>query len=453
MQNELFETAPIHKAYLKLAIPVVMSSVLTLVYNLVDTYFIAKTGNTQLVAGVSLCSPIFTLMIALGDILGLGGASVISRLFGQHKNSDGKRLSIFCFYGSIVIGLCMTLLCLAFQSQILSLLGASSDTAAYASNYFTWIAIGSPFIIFALTPTNLLRTEGFATAAMTGSIIGSIVNMILDPIFIFTFNMGAGGAAIATVIGNIFADIFYVWFLTHRSKNLSLNLKEMKISKEEVKAILMIGIPSSITNIMASIGTTFLNRSLQSYGSEYIAAMGIVSKVTMIVIMIMVGFSFGGQPLFGYQVGSKNYPRLKACLKFAYMLVCGIALAMSIIIFIFAPQILSLFMKDADLLNIGTGMLRIMLLSEVFTGFVMVTTCFFQSAGKAGSALTLSAGRQGYIYIVILTLLSAVLGYTGVIAAQPISDVLTAVIAAYLLKKCFKRLTENNDTSELIQES
>ena len=170
-KNDLFEKAPIPRAYFTFALPVVFSMVVSLVYNMVDTFFIAQTGNTDLVAGVSLSAPVFTLMIALGDIFGLGGSSVISRLFGQKLDKDGKRLSVFCFYGAIACGILVTVLLLLFRGPVLTLLGADRDTITYASQYYTYIALGAPFIIVSYTPLNLLRTEGFATASMVGSIL------------------------------------------------------------------------------------------------------------------------------------------------------------------------------------------------------------------------------------------------------------------------------------------
>ena len=213
MGNDLFEKAPIPKAYFSFALPVVFSMVISLVYNMADTYFIAATGNTNLVAGVSLGAPIFTLMIALGDIFGLGGSSVISRLFGKKMDEDGKRLSVFCFYGAIVCGIVVAVLMMLFRAPILTLLGAKADTVQYASDYYTWLVIGAPFIILSFTPSNLLRTEGFSVASMTGTVLGSVINIILDPIFIFVLGMGAAGAAIATVIGNIGADLCFVFFV------------------------------------------------------------------------------------------------------------------------------------------------------------------------------------------------------------------------------------------------
>lgn len=187
MDNELFEKAPIPEAYFSLAMPVVLSMLVTLVYNMVGTYFIAHTGNTDMVAGVSLTAPVFTVMIALGDIFGLGGSSVISRLFGQHRFADGKRLSAFCFYAAIATGLLILVLGLAFRDPMLALLGATDDTWQYASDFYTLIIVGSPFIIVSMTPSNLLRTEGHAVQSMIGSVAGTAVNIVLNPLFIHGF--------------------------------------------------------------------------------------------------------------------------------------------------------------------------------------------------------------------------------------------------------------------------
>ncbi len=434
MENELFEKMPIKKAYMKLAMPVVLSGVLTLVYNMVDMFFVAKTGDTNIVAGVTLCGPIFTLLIAMGDIFGLGGSSVISRLLGMKKNEDGKRLSVFCLDGCFIFGIVVAIVLLLFQTPILHLLGANEGTMAHASSYYFWIAIGSPFVILALAPTNLLRTEGHANAAMIGSVTGSIVNMILDPVFIFGLNMGAGGAAIATVLGNVVADVFYFWFIFHKSQLLSMKIKGFHISLDEIKQILSIGIPSSITNIMQSIGVMLLNNFLLPYGNDAIAAFGIVSKITMIVVMIMVGLAFGGQPLYGYLYGAKLNERMKGCLKYAYQLILGVSIILSVILACIAPFMISIFMNDSAMISLGAPMLRAVLLGMPFIGLTMVTTCVFQSCGKPLQALTLSAGRQGVFYAVIIFIMSALLGYQGVIHAQPVSDIFTAIIALILLK-------------------
>lgn len=435
MQNELFEKTAVPEAYLKLAMPVVLSSVLTLVYNLVDTYFIGQTGNADLVAGVALCTPVFTLLIAMGDIFGLGGSSVISRMLGAGKKEDARRMSVFCLDGAFLFGILIAVILLVFRYPVLSLLGASGTTMIHAEAYYFWIALGSPFVILALAPTNLLRTEGHAVQAMIGSVIGSIVNIILDPVFIFGLNMGAGGAALATIIGNICSDIFYVLYIHFRADVLTMRLKGFHISRKEVGQISGIGIPSSITNLVQSIGVIILNHFLLIYGNDKIAAYGIVSKVISIVVMILVGFAFGGQPLYGYLYGAGNKKRLKQVMKFAYELEIGVSIAVSVILYLFSSSMIGIFMKDAGIVSTGVPMMRAYLLGMPFEAVVLVTTCLFQSTGKAWQALVLSAGRQGVFYAVIIVILNALAALQGVIHAQAVSDLVTAAVALILLNR------------------
>lgn len=435
MENELFEKAPIHKAYFKFALPVVFSMVISLIYNMVDTYFIARTGNTNLIAGVSLGAPVFTLMIAFGDIFGLGGSSLISRLFGEKKDEDGKRISVFCFYAAILFGILVTAVMLLFRMAILKLLGTDADTLPYASQYYTYIAIGAPFIILALTPSNILRTEGLANESMIGSILGSVVNIVLDPLFIFTLGMGAAGAALATVIGNVVTDLFFVWVIVKKSKRLSIHPKLLHIHPAEFGQLLVIGIPASITNIMQSLGITLTNRYLLSYGNLKIASMGIVMKVNMICVLVLVGFAFGAQPLIGYNYGAKNKDRLKEILKFSYIFLGILSIALASLLALAAPLMMRLFVKDTEMIATGVPMLRLQLAGMLFVAIVLVTTTTFQSAGKALGAFLLSISRQGVFLILTLAAGSTLFGYYGILAAQACSDFLTALLAVFLFRK------------------
>lgn len=434
MDNELFERAPVHKAYFHFALPVVLGMVTTLVYNLVDTFFIAQTGNTNLVAGVSLSAPMFTMMIGLGDIFGLGGSSLVSRLFGQKREEDGKRISSFSFYAAFVIGLAVTALLLIFQNQVLTLLGADESIREYASEYYFYLVLGAPFVILSYTPHNMLRMEGLANLSMIGTVLGAVVNIILDPIFIFTLGLGAAGAAMATSIGYVCVVAFYVWALLFRSKRLSIHPKHVHVSKAELKEILAIGIPASTTNIMQTLGTAVLNRFLLPYGAVAVASMGIALKSKSIVSMVMVGFAFGPQPLVGYNYGARNLPRLKSIMRFNYIFQCGLALAMSIILSILAPQLIRVFMDDPQVMEMGVPMLRWQLYGMVFMVAVMITTCIFQSTGKALGALLLSINRQGILFIVVIAVMAKLGGYMGVVASQAVTDLLTAIMAVVLFK-------------------
>ena len=439
MENELFEHAPVPKAYFTMALPVVMGMVVNLVYNIVDTFFIARTQNAQLVAGVSLCAPIFTLMIALGDIFGLGGSSLISRLFGEKKDEEGKRASGFCFYAAILCGVLVTILLLLLKTPVLHLLGATDETIWYAGQYYQYLALGAPFIIVALTPSNLIRTEGLALQSMAATILGAVVNIILDPVFIFGLNMGAGGAAIATVIGNAASVVLLVYFVRTKSRKLTVSPKNIKISGAAVASILAIGIPASVTNIMQSFGIALTNRFLAGYGTEKVAAMGIAMKVNMIVVLVMVGFAFGAQPLLGYNYGAGNKKRLREFIRFDLMVEIGFAIVCALVLALLAPQFVRLFMKDELIVQSGSLMLRCLLISSPMIAVVLVFTTLFQAEGKALSALILSISRQGVIFACCIAVLKTLLGYMGVICAQAVSDVITGVIALALYWKSMRK--------------
>ncbi len=432
-RNALFETTPVPKAFLTLALPVVLSKIVGLIYNMADTFFIARTGDADLVAGVSLCAPVFLLMVSLGDLFGLGGSSVMSRLFGQQKDGEGKRVSGFSFYAAILTGIVVAALMLILRTPILHMLGAEGAVFDYASEYYIWIALGAPFIILTLIPANQLRTEGLANLAMIGSVVGSIVNIILDPVFIFGLNMGAGGAAIATVLGNIVTDAVFVVCIRKKSEKLTVDPRMSRIDLATMGAVLAIGLPSSLNNLMNSFGTAVLNRSLIAYGSDKVAAMGIAGKVNMLVAMVMIAFAFGAQALIGYNYGAKNKARLREVIRFDLLVQMIIAVAGGALLMLAAPQMIRMFMDDPVIALHGALILRRMLLGLPFTGIFLVCSTLFMSAGKSMPTLFMSLSRQGIIFVIVLSVLSHVFGYEGVITAQPASDLFSALFGVFLL--------------------
>ena len=430
--DKLFENTSIKRAYFILALPVVMSMAVTIIYNMVDTFFVVKTGNPNLVAGVSQGAPIFTLMIAIGDIFGLGGSSVISRLFGERRDKTARYVSGYCFYASITCGLVVTALMFIFQTPVLRMLGASPATWKYAREYYLVIAGGATFIIFGLSPNNILRTEGLATQAMIASITVTGINVVLNPIFIFTCGLGAAGSALATVVSNVIADVLMVYYLRTKSKKLTTSIRETKISGKLQREIYAIGIPASVTNIMVTFATALTNRYLIAYGANSVAAMGIAMKVNTVIVMVMVGFAFGAQPLIGYTYGARDERRFRETLRFDLSVVAGLALVLTVLMMVFAPQIIRLFMRDPEIVREGTGMLRWLASSTTIAGIIMVLTTTFQSMGKATPAFWLSFSRQGLSFLIAIVVLSHFFGYTGVLAAQACADVLTLVLAAFL---------------------
>lgn len=432
--NNLFENTSIKKAYFTLALPVVLSMAVTLVYNMVDTFFVAKTQNPNLVAGVSQGAPLFTMMIALGDIFGLGGSSVISRLFGEHKDRTGRFVSGYCFYASILCGIIVTIVMLVFQVPFLHLLGASPSTWKYAREYYLVMAWGATFVIFGLTPTNILRAEGLAVQSMIASMTGTIINIFLNPVFIFTCGWGAAGSALATVTSTVIGDILMIYFTRYKSKKLTTSIRETKISWHLQWEIYAIGIPASITNLMATFATALTNRYLITYGSASVAAMGIALKISLVINMIVAGLAFGAQPLIGYNYGAKDRRRFQETIRFDLLVVAGFSFCATILMIIFAPFLIRLFMNDPTVIREGTGMIRWLSSSATLAGIILVFTTMFQSMGKAVPAFWLSFCRQGLIFAVVIIILHALFGYTGILVAQPVADLLTFLLSLFLFR-------------------
>ena len=418
--------------YFRLALPVVLGSIVTILYNLADTYFIAQTGDALLVAGVSLCAPIFMILMAFGNIFGQGGSSLISRLLGQERREDVRRVSAFCFWIALLTGAAVGGLLLCFRDPFLRLLGSSPDTLPYAREYGTVLLLGAPFLVVNFIHMNLLRCDGLPTFSMCGTLIGAVVNVILDPLMIKS--MGASGAALATVIGYACSDLFLLWIVLRRSASLSVKPR-VKIEGVFFRDIVAIGITAAITNIASSVCTMLLNQKLLTFGDDRIAAMGIVLKVTMIVQMILVGFSFGGVPLFGFLAGAGEKEKRRQLFRFCIYFLSGLALTMTILVILLAPWLLGRITPDPALVRLAVPMLRLNVAGSVFGGFVMLSTCLCQASGKAREALMLSLSRQGIVFVVVIMIISALLGYQGILAAQCVSDVISAGIAFLILKK------------------
>lgn len=439
MSQELFDLQHLPKTYFKLALPVVMGLVVTLIYNLADTYFIAQTNDTILVAGVSLCSPVFTTIMAFGNIYGQGGSSLISRLLGRKDKEGIQRISSFCFYIAIATGVLLGILMLLFHVPLLHVIGANEDTFATAREYFVILAIGTPCIILSFIHSNLLRCEGLSTYSMIGSIVGTVLNIILDPILISGLHMGAAGAAIATVIGYAVSDLYFIYIVKRHSQWLSTNLHHGQASKDEVKQIFGVGTTAAITNLMQSLCVIAMNQFLLPYGNDKIAAMGIVLRVNMISQLILTGFAFGAVPLFGYLYGSKNHQKMKELLTFCIKFLGSLSIALTILIGILSPWMLKMMMDNSAIILDGTSMLRWQIAGTIFASFVLLLTCFFQATAKIIPAFLLSISRQGVLFIAVLVIFVHFLGYEGILISQFIADILWACLALLLYFKTFQK--------------
>ena len=278
--ESFFDTKHLYRSYFKMALPVVLGLAVTLVYNLADTFFIAQTNDTNLIAGVSLCAPVFTTLMAFGNIYGQGGSSLISRMLGQNNLDGTARISAFSFYIAIATGAVLAVVMTLFRSPLLTLLGASAETLDYAQSYYTVLTLCAPIIVLSFIHSNLVRCEGLANESMIGTILGAVVNIILDPILISGLGMGALGAAVATVIGYLCSVMYFLLVLRKKSHCLSVKLSQCHVRADELRQILGVGITAALSNLMQSLTVIVINQFLLAYGNDKIAAMGIVLKVT-----------------------------------------------------------------------------------------------------------------------------------------------------------------------------
>ena len=438
-QRKLFDTQRLIPAYFRLALPVVFSMVVTLVYNLADTYFIAQTNDAMLVAGVSLCAPLFTALMALGNIYGQGGSSLISRLLGGGDGASARRVSSFCFWLALLTGVVTAIPLLLLRRPVLGLLGASEHTMAHAESYYEVIVAGAPLVILSFIHSNLIRSEGMSTLSMAGTVAGSVLNIVLDPIFISVLGWGARGAAIATVLGYLLTDALCLLFVLKKSSVLSVDPRAARVQGAELGQIFSVGTTAAITNIATSVCVVLMNQFLLNYGDEKIAALGIVMKITMVVQLILVGFSFGGVPLFGYLFGGEEWGKLRSLLRLCTLFLCALALAESLLVFLFAEPLMRVFIDNAAIIADGAVMLRWQIAGMVFCAVVLLYTCLFQASGKAPQALALSLSRQGVIFLAVFFAATAIAQYSGFLVVQFAADVLSAALALLLYRKAFAR--------------
>lgn len=437
MEERLRAGESIPRIYFSLALPNVLSMVVTIFYNMADTYFIAQTQNANLVAGVSLCAPLFTLLMAFGNIFGQGGCSLVSRLLGQKNEGGVRSVSSFCFYAAALTGVTSGVVMLLLRQPILALLGADANSVTFASDYYIWLAAGAPFVVINFVHSNLLRAAGLPTKSMTGSILGAVVNIVLDPILISVCGLGAAGAAIATVIGYVCTVAYFLAVIVRRCPQFSL--RPSGVSPGFAGQIFGIGIPAALTNLTQSLSVILVNQALLPYSNDKIAAMGIVMKVSMVAVLVMVAFSFGGQPLVGYLYGAGEMARLRELLRFCLRFVCGLSAALSAVLIVGAPVFMGLFLKDAAIIQDGTLMLRLQVAGLVFGAAAQVLMIFFQATGKMGAAFFLSISRQGVLFVAVLAVMVPLFHYTGIIATQLAADVLNVGVAALLYRFSLQR--------------
>lgn len=434
-REKIFSSYPIPKAVAALALPCVLSNIVNVIYNMADTYFVSLMEDTNATAAVSITMPVFLFFVAFGNIFGVGGSAYISRSLGAGKREKVKQISSFCVFSSIGAGVLLLSLILIFINPLVSGLGASAGAVSeYSRDYLKYIALGGPLIVTSITASNLIRGEGAAKESMIGMMIGTVTNIILDPVMILIFDMGVGGAAIATVIGNLASVVYYAFYLIRGNSILSCNPKRFYAGNRIASNVIPIGVPAAINNILMSLSNIILNNLMKDYGEAAVAALGIAMKVNMLIVFVQMGMGMGIQPLIGYSFGAKNIKRLKGTIKFTILCTVIFGTILSVLYFIFTSSIINLFNGENDPLvtEYGVKILRALIITGPFIGIMFAFNFAFQGMGKPVPSLVLSLGRQGLIFLPVVIIMNRIFAFDGIIYAQPAADLICVVLSAIM---------------------
>ncbi len=440
LEKDWMGTMKVSSAVAKMAIPSVISSLVTVLYNMADTFFVGQTGDALQVAAVSLTNPIFILFMAFANMFGMGGSAAASMALGQKNERRVRQVSSFVTYASLIVGVFFAVVLLVFTGPILSLFGADAQTYEYARGYTIYVAVGAPFIIWSAAASFVVRAEGASREAMIGSVIGTIANIVLDPLFIFGFGMGAAGAAIATTIGNVMASAYYLWYFLRKSVSMSLSPRDFNCGDGILKGVCSTGLPTAIFSALMSVSTIVLNQILVAYGNDPVAAIGIVFKANMFITFLQMGLANGVQPLLGYSYGAGSTARFREVESFTKKCCVVVGVAATVLFFVAREPIIRLFISDSDVVRYGVEMLVAYMVSGPFIGILFVNMNCMQSVEHALPATILSVMRQGVLLIPLLYLLQAVAGLNGVIYGQAITDYIAVLLSIIIWRRIRKSL-------------
>lgn len=445
---EVFGTMPVPKAVLKNCLPAMAAMLMMLVYNLADTFFIGQTHDAYQVAAVSLATPVFLMFMAVGTLFGVGGTSVISRALGEGRTVHARKVSSFCMWGSVIVGLVMSVGMIVCIDPILSVIGASDATWSMAKTYLIIVICSGPAVLISNCFSQVVRAEGESGKAMLGALLGNLINIILDPVMILALGWNIAGAAIATVCGNVFAAGYYIWYLLKKSKLLSVRPKDFTLKENVCSSVLVIGIPAALGSILMSVSQIIINNRMAEYGDMGIAAMGVAMKVVTITGMVCMGLGQGVQPILGYCCGAKMWDRFKAVLKFALVFALILGAVLTGGCYIGVNNIVSAFLTEETAYAYAVQFSRILLTTSFLFGAFYVMTNALQAMGAAKESLFINLSRQGIIFIPALFILQAVMGMTGLVWAQPVADLVSLIIAIALYLRIAKKMMTDSEGSE-----
>ncbi len=450
-QTKQLGEASITKLLLKFSIPATVGMLVNALYNVVDRIFVGNGVGRPALSAITAEFPMTLVVMAFNMLIGIGASTLISIRLGEGKEEEAQEIMGNSFVLFLIVGAFVTVFGLIFLEPILELLGASPEVMPYAKDYAGILTAGTLFFTIGMGMNNMIRAEGNPKIAMATMLIGAVTNIILDPIFIYVFNWGIKGAAIATIISKAISAIWVLRYFLTGIGHLQLEIRKIKMKTAHIISILSLGIAPFIIQLAASLLNLILNNSLMFYGGDLaMAAMGIVNGITNLMLMPLFGISQGLQPIIGYNYGAGNFSRVKEALQKGMLLATAISIFGFMIIMIFPSQLVALFdRKDADLIAMGAEGLQIFLMTLPILGALIVGSNYFQAIGKPKRALFLSLTRQLLFFIPSIIILPKFWGLNGIFYSGPVSDVLATSIMSFLLIRELKKNAAQESQAEL----
>ena len=432
------------KALFKLGMPMVVSMLIMALYNVVDTYFVSGLGKHS-VAAVSVAFPISLIFSGIGLTFGAGAGSYISRLLGGEKKKEADIVATVAMFTSVIIGAITGMTLLFLLTDVLKFMGAIPSIIEIAKKYAIIFIISTMVSTANVTAGNLAVAQGAAKVSLKAMIIGSVLNMVLDPIFIYGLNLGVNGAAIATLISQVVTLFIYIIYFKSEKSYIKLKISNFKPTINAYKEILKVGISMFLLQIFSSISMSKISSSASLYGEDAIAAMGIVLRIVTLGTNVVFGYMKGLQPLAGFNYGAKNYKRLNEAIRCCIKYINLFCLVWTILLYIFAPNILSIFGTGESVLKIAVPALRVGVIMFITFGFQFTYSTLYLSMGKALAGGFLSICRQGIIFLPIILLLPKIFGLNGVIYSQAVADLITTIITIPFAIDVRKKLRLNSN--------
>lgn len=439
---EIFENMPVKKAVIKLAVPTVIGQLVVLAYNLADTWFVGQTKDSVQVAAVTVSFSVFIMLNAIGNLFGVGGGSLISRMLGRHEYDKAGKAASFVLWGGGIFAVIYSVLVFAFRSRLLAVLGADTEVFPFAHQYLFWtVVIGGVPTVLSLVLSNIVRAEGKASIASIGTAVGGILNIILDPIFIFAMNMKVEGAALATCISNVVSMVYFFAYLlkNRRAGMIPITPLPRKLDKEVIGGVFAIGIPSAMQTILSALSNSVMVRFMANYATSAVAGFGVAQHLETASMQVILGISTGVLPLIAYSYAAGKHERMKQTVRFSGTLALLIAAVFLASYEAFAPLIVKVFIPDSETIAFGAAFVRLRSVAVLFMAVTFVLVAVFQGTGAAKEAFVISLMRKGIIDIPLMFLMDHVFPLYGLMLVQPIVEFCGMLFAMILYRIRQKR--------------